>query len=280
MKRHVVKAGAIAAVCLMIALAAGCGPRRGRAQETPAKRVIVTSDTILAGIISSLLPEERFTVSAIMPPNQCPGHFDVKLSDIEKMRKADLAAYFSGMPFMEKARGKPGASISFESGSRNWMVPEVYAEGVRLVASKLSAKFPEERAGVLTKEKKVLREVEKTAERLKKELAAAGVPGAPVLASSMQKEPLEWMGLRVVGEYGRPESLSAKDVVGLIKKGRQAGAAMVVDNMQSGPDMGESLAEALGAPHVVLTNFPSEKGYLFSLKENVRAVIDAHGKKK
>jgi zinc transport system substrate-binding protein len=102
-----------------------------------------------------------------------------------------------------------------------------------------------------------------------------GLFGKPVIASSMQKEPLEWMGFRVVGEYGRPEAMSAREVVRLSKIGRDQHAIVVVDNLQSGPDAGKGIAEALGVPHVVLTNFPSEKGYLATLGENVDAVVAA-----
>jgi zinc transport system substrate-binding protein len=91
----------------------------------------------------------------------------------------------------------------------------------------------------------------------------------------MQKEVLQWMGLRVVGEYGRPEAMSAREVVRLSKIGKDQHAIAVVDNLQSGPDAGKGIAEALGVPHVVLTNFPSEKGYLATLEGNVDAVVAA-----
>jgi zinc transport system substrate-binding protein len=102
-----------------------------------------------------------------------------------------------------------------------------------------------------------------------------GLFGKPIIVSSMQKEVLEWMGFRVVGEYGRPEAMSAKEVVRLSKIGRDQHAILVVDNLQSGPDAGKGIAETLGVPHVVLTNFPSEKGYLTTLRENVDAVVAA-----
>jgi zinc transport system substrate-binding protein len=54
---------------------------------------------------------------------------------------------------------------------------------------------------------------------------------------------------------------------------------MVVDNLQSGPDAGKGIAETLRVPHVVLTNFPSEKGYLATLRENVDAILTASKKK-
>jgi zinc transport system substrate-binding protein len=91
----------------------------------------------------------------------------------------------------------------------------------------------------------------------------------------MQKEVLEWMGFRVVGEYGRPEAMSTREVVRLSKIGKDHQAIAVVDNLQSGPDAGKGIAETLSVPQVVLTNFPSEKGYLATLKENVDAVMAA-----
>lgn len=50
--------------------------------------------------------------------------------------------------------------------------------------------------------------------------------------------------------------LSLKEVDHLIQTGREQGVALVVDNLQSGPDFGARLAYEVGAVHVVLTNFP------------------------
>jgi zinc transport system substrate-binding protein len=91
----------------------------------------------------------------------------------------------------------------------------------------------------------------------------------------MLKEPLEWMGFRIEGEYGRPESISAKEIAALTRMGREKRVAMIVDNLQSGPETGRGIAEALGAPHVVLSNFPSEKGYTATLNDSVDAVLTA-----
>jgi zinc transport system substrate-binding protein len=59
-------------------------------------------------------------------------------------------------------------------------------------------------------------------------------------------------------------------LAGIGKKNR---AVLVVDNMQSGPDAGRGIAETLAVPHVTLTNFPSEKGYLATVEENVKTVL-------
>jgi zinc transport system substrate-binding protein len=83
------------------------------------------------------------------------------------------------------------------------------------------------------------------------------------------------MGFTVIAQYGRQESISARELVRLLETGRSQEAVMVVDNYQSGPDVGKGIAASLGIPHVVLTNFPSEAGYLATLAENVGAVLTA-----
>jgi zinc transport system substrate-binding protein len=238
-------------------------------------RVIVTSDTILSGMIARLLPSPRYTVEAILPPGQCPGHYDVKLSDIQKLKKADMIVSFRGMPFMDKADPDGRVHLLVDAGGRNWMAPNSYIYGLELLANDLSKRFPKDKGEIARRKEDAVRKVKARANSLTQKVKRAGISGKPVIASAMQKEPLEWMGFRVVGEYGRPEAMSARDVVRLAKSGRDQQAIAVVDNLQSGPDAGKGIAEAMGAPHVVLTNFPSEKGYLSTLEENVDAVLAA-----
>jgi len=242
-------------------------------------RGIVTSDTLLSGMIASLLPPNRYSIKAILPPGQCPGHYDVKLSDIEKMKKADLIVSFRGMPFMDKAGVGGGGELLVDAGDRNWMAPDSYIYGLGILATELSKRFPEDKDEIMIRKENTVREVKAKANSLIAKIKGAAISEKAIIASSMQKEVLEWMGFRVVGEYGRPEAMSTREVVRLSKIGKNHHVILVVDNLQSGPDAGKGIAETLGVPHVVLTNFPSEKGYLATLRENVNVVLEASKKK-
>jgi zinc transport system substrate-binding protein len=226
-------------------------------------------------MIASLLPPNRYSIEAILPPGQCPGHYDVKLSDIEKMKKANLIVSFRGMPFMDKAGLDGGAQLLVDAGGRNWMAPDSYIYGLGILATELSKRLPEDKDEIMIRKENTVRKVKAGANLLIEKIKLTGLFGKSIIASSMQKEVLEWMGFRVVGEYGRPEAMSLKEVVRLSKIGKDHHVIMVVDNLQSGPDVGKGIAETLGVPHVVLTNFPSEKGYLATLRENVNAVLAA-----
>jgi zinc transport system substrate-binding protein len=268
---------AIASIALLGVSSTNSNTSKEGNAKTP--RGIVTSDTLLSGMIASLLPTNHYSIEAILPPGQCPGHYDVKLSDIEKMKKADLIVSFRGMPFMDKTGLGGVAHLLVDAGGRNWMAPDSYTYGLGILATELSERFPEDKDEIMIRKENTVREVKAGANSLIEKIKRMGLFGKPIIASSMQKEVLEWMGFRVVGEYGRPEAMSIREVVRLSKIGRDQHVIVVVDNLQSGPDVGKGISETLGVPHVVLTNFPSEKGYLATLRENVNAVLEASKKK-
>jgi len=242
-------------------------------------RGVVASDTLLAGMLASLLPSGRYFVDVILPPGQCPGHYDVKLSDMEKVKKATLVVSFKGMTFMEQSGLDAGTLLLVDGEGRNWMAPDSHIRGIGILAGELSRRFPEDGREIAARKDLAVAGMKAKAEELSARIRQAKVRGMPVIASSMQKEPLEWMGFRVVGEYGRPETMSARDLVRLSKVGRETGVLLVVDNLQSGPDAGKGIAETLAAARVTLTNFPSEKGYLATLEQNVDDVLRAANRK-
>lgn len=247
----------------------------GHAGAVETRTLVVTSDTILSGMAVALLPPDRYRIEAILPPGQCPGHYDVKLSDIEKMQKAALVISFRSLPFMEKAKTDTPRRLKIDNGGRNWMAPDSYIFGLDRLAQELIGVFPDERKEIEIRKEATVRHVREEARMLKDMALTAGISGSAVLSSSMQKEPLEWMGFRVVGVYGRPEALSVREVSRLLRLGKEKRIVAVVDNLQSGPDAGKSIAETLGKPHIVLNNFPSESGYLTTLRKNVEAVLKA-----
>jgi zinc transport system substrate-binding protein len=264
----------VVALMLLGFLPAGC-QKSALSEQTKSRKRIVTSDTILLGMSESLLPSEHFEVAAILPPGQCPGHYDIKLTDIAKVSRADIVVSFLGMPFMKHAEVDGTRQLLIDAKDRNWMAPDSYIAGLNLLADRFSERFPEHKRKISMRQRLTIMEVAEKNKSLSDRIKRAGVSQIPVIASSMLKEPLEWMGFRVVGEYGRPESISAKEIAALIRMGREKKAAMIVDNLQSGPEAGKGIAEALGAPHVILSNFPSEKGYAATLSDNVDAVLAA-----
>jgi ABC-type Zn uptake system ZnuABC Zn-binding protein ZnuA len=122
-------------------------------------RGIVTSDTLLSGMIALLLPPNRYSIEAILPPGQCPGHYDLKLSDIEKMKKADLTVSFRRMPIMDKAGLGGEAQLLVDAEGHNWMAPDSYLYGLAILATGLAKRFPADEDEIVRRKEEAIRKV-------------------------------------------------------------------------------------------------------------------------
>jgi zinc transport system substrate-binding protein len=230
---------------------------------------------MLSGMASRLVPDSAFSVISILPPDQCPGHYDIKLSDLRAMQDAALVLYFEDMPIGKQMSGTGAPKAALSTGGANWMVPENYLKGLDQVALALVNAFPQHARIIEHNHEAYRREIETLAGTLRARLDRAGARDAAAAGSAMQAETLEWMGLEVLCAYGRPESFSPRTVRDCVNAARKRGAALVADNLQSGPDAGAGIAQTLGVPHVTLRNFPSAKGYPATLEENASKVIEA-----
>ena len=136
------KSGFFTVLPLLILFFIGC--QNEMREKAPVNKIhVVASDTILSGMSEALLPSEKFEVTVILPPGQCPGHYDLKLSDITRVKNADLVVSFRGMPFMQGAEIDENRYFPVDSRGRNWMVPDTYIAGLETLAEKLSELFPE-----------------------------------------------------------------------------------------------------------------------------------------
>jgi zinc transport system substrate-binding protein len=80
---------------------------------------------------------------------------------------------------------------------------------------------------------------------------------------------VKWTGLNVVATYGRPDSLSLQMVDDLVDFGRTNSVWLVIDNVQCGSDTGADIAQALGIPVVILSNFPGGLRYTDTWEQSV-----------
>jgi len=238
-------------------------------------RLVVASDTLVGSMLESLLPQGEFEVYTILPSDQCPGHYDVKLSDIEKVETAELSVYFKDMPIGKRIMEAGRSGIALSESGENWMLPGNYIKGAGILAGELEEKFPEFSNDIARNFGKLEREVTVAGDALKNRLSEAGCEKAVAVVARMQKDQLEWMGFETICLYGRPESFSSRTVAECVTEAKKKGAVLVADNLQSGPDAGSGIAESLGIPHITLKNFPSEDGYIATIENNVNIVIES-----
>jgi len=234
----------------------GCAPT-----ET-SRLKIVTSTSLLASIVERV-GDDRVDVVNIIPPAQCPGHFDVKPSDIQKLADADLFLLhgWQGEKFSQKliaSANNPDLIVAVPKidipGS--WMAPPVQLNAIDKITAILS-QADEKNSSAYRKSAAELKSKFKTKEAgIKAKLAKEDLSSINVMCAEMLVEFVQWIGLNVIATYGRPDSLTPQAVKELVDKGRAAGVTLIIDNLQSGQDAGAGIAEELGCKRIILSNFP------------------------
>jgi len=223
---------------------------------------MVAGSSLIAGIAQDIA-YGKLEVHNLIPPGMCPGHYDVKPSDVELL--ANSKALFihnwqqdkANITGLIEAADNPGLIIKVIAVEGNWMAPPVQAEAVDKIAQALGDIDPENSAYYQQKAGEREQAILANGKEIQSRLKEAKVSGVKVICADEQAGFVEWAGFAVVATYGRPEELSIAEVEQLIIQAREAGVALVIDNLQSGgTENSETMAQDIGAAQVTISNFP------------------------
>jgi len=232
----------------------------GCAAPTPSQLRVVTSTSLLASIVERV-GGDRVDVVNIIPPAQCPGHFDVKPGDIQKL--ADAAIFlmhgWQGEQFSQEliaSANNPDLAVFVLDIQGNWMTPPVQLQAIDEITAIL-CQADANNSSVYQKSAAELKgNIEAKGAEVKARLAQANLSSVNVMCADQQMGFVKWAGFNVVDIFGRPDSLTPQIVKELVDKGKQGKVALIIDNLQSGQDAGKGIAEELGCRRVILSNFP------------------------
>ena len=79
----------------------------------------------------------------------------------------------------------------------------------------------------------------------------------------------------IVFAYRRAGELTPGMMAEAIKQAKHEQVRLIVDNLQSGSDVGLAIAEEVNTKHIVLTNFPLGNSYPEALAQNFSTVVQA-----
>jgi len=223
---------------------------------------IMAGSSLIGNIIQDVA-DGKMETRTLIPPGVCPGHYDVKPSDIEALANSkalfihDYQQYFQNVNGAIEAAGNPDLIITVLNVTGNWMVPAVQAEAVGKIAQALGEIYPEDAAYYQGNATERVQAILAKGEDVKNTLREAGAEGVKVMCAEMQAGFVSWAGFDVVATFGRLEDLSPADVAQLITDAEEAGAALIIDNLQSGSTtLGASMGPDIEAIPVTISNFP------------------------
>jgi ABC-type Zn uptake system ZnuABC Zn-binding protein ZnuA len=247
----------ISAVLLTLAIfLPGCS--RGEASNN---LTVVTTTSLISSIVERV-GGDKVEVADIIPPAQCPGHFDVKPSDIQMLANANLFLMhgWQGEQFSQQliqSANNPGLKAVSLNIQGNWMTPAVQAQALGNITSILAEIDPQNASYYQSNANSELAAITTKNSELETRLAAANLGQINVICDSQVTDLVQWAGFNVVASYPSPDTITPKMLQDLIDQGKQAGVALIIGNLQSGSsDMAVTMADGIGAVQITLSNFP------------------------
>lgn len=229
-------------------------PSLGIQQE---KLTIVATSTVIS-TIAAQVGGDNVKVHTLIPAGFCPGHYDLRPKDIATLNNSDLllahGTEFQFQWFKDLLHSIEAKPI-IKNVSRTWQNPQ----GARQITNHIVDALV--RYGNFDSEceqnrEEVMTTFNRTVANITSRSQTKKVSDINVVCMLWQKPFVQWIGYNVVDTYKPPETLSSARVSALINKGKEQGVGLVIDNLQSGTEIGEKLAEEIGCVHVVLSNFP------------------------
>ena len=251
------------------------------------KLKVVTSTSLIAQIVERV-GDDNVDVVNIIPPAQCPGHFDVKPGDIQRLAEADLFLLhgWQGEKFSQELIASADNSdlsvVTLDiqtTENQNWMVPAVQREAVDIIASALCQVDTEKYAvyqelATECKDKISAKEV-----AIEAQLAQADPSSVNVICAEMQAGFIKWVGLNIVATYTRDDPDVPQVARELVDKGRVGNVTLLIDNLQSGQDAAKAIAADIGCTRIILSNFPGgfddTETWEKTIDRNIELILEA-----
>jgi zinc transport system substrate-binding protein len=223
---------------------------------------IMAGTSLITDIIQDVA-DGKLEAYTLIPPGMCPGHYDVKPSDVETLANSRVLIIHNWQQNMKNINGlveaadNPDLVIKVIDVPDMPMVPQIQAETTDKIAQALGEIDPENLAYYQEKAAERTQAILAKGEEVKDKLQDANVSGVTVVCAEYQAGFAEWAGFDVVATFGRPEDLSPADLAQLITEAEQTGVALIIDNLQSGATtLGESIGQDIEAIPVTISNFP------------------------
>lgn len=246
----------VAFICLMFAttLLASVQPVTANGD----KPLVVCTTSMLASIVEDLT-DGSVDIKYLVSPSMCPGHYDVKPGDVETIRSASLilahGMEWSGWlrDLVSSANQTGDLHVAIYNVTGPWNTPPMLKQKYQSIASILSDTLGLDVSSTLSK---CLDAIDQVDAELKNIANKYGFNGTPVACMLWQKGFIQYLGFKIVATYGPTEYLSQSDIEEIETNITTYGAKLVIDNLQSGVEVGKKIAEDTGIVHVALINFP------------------------
>jgi len=220
---------------------------------------------------------DNLSVVRLAEPGTCPGHFDIRPSQVAELRQCRALLRFDFQKSLDaKLAGTDTnqprvAQVTLNGGKCR---PDSYLAACRQIADHLVALDLLARTNANTRLQAITSRLEHLSRDASNRVARVGLAGLPVIASAHQRDFCEWLGLKVVATFRAADTASIGEIEAAIDAGQLAQIKLLIANLPEGRRIADALAERLKARVVVFENFPALRHGRVSFDEMLSANVE------
>ncbi len=240
---------------------------------------IAASNSLLECAVLDLLGDATQVVR-LAEPGMCPGHFDLRPSQVAELRHCRLLLrldFQSSLDTRLTGATQDGLHIAEVTIPGGLCEPESYLSACRQTAGALVKAGHLDRAQAGERLAAIEQRLANLTDECHRKVAA--LDGLPVLASCHQEAFCRWLSLRVVATFRGADTESSKQFGEAVAAAKEARVRTVVANQPEGRKAADFLADGLGGRVVVFGNFPDLGGRHRSfddlVADNVARLLEA-----
>ncbi len=205
----------------------------------------------------------RGTILRLAEPGMCPGHFDIRPSQVNDLRQCRVLLRFDFQRSLDARLGDlTGGSLEIREIRipGGLCEPSSYLAACRQVADALVAGLLVDRTAAGQRLTAIETRVARTAASCRDRVNKAGWSGRSVVCSAHQDAFCAWLGLKVAATFSGADSASVGQIEEAIRAGESAAVSAVIANLPEGRRVADALGRRLSARVVVFGNFPTMQG--------------------
>jgi zinc transport system substrate-binding protein len=239
--------------------------------------IAVTSSYLEAAVRDIRLQEVPLV--RLAGPSMCPGHFDMRPSQISDLARCRLLVRFDFQRSLdEKLSDQTKLSILSVALPGGICVPDTYLEVCRQIADHFVSAGEMERPAAERRLDEIANRMTTLTDTVRRKINATGLRGAPVLTSGHQAAFCQWLGLRPVATFSGGDTAGTGEIDQAVKAGQSADVTIIGANEPEGRRLADALADRLHARVVVFANFPEpdkESAFDNMVFGNLTALLEA-----
>jgi zinc transport system substrate-binding protein len=251
------------------------------APQGVARKIVITATTSDVQLIAKAVGADRVDAAVMIAPTICPSNTDLSPETLKRISKSNIVLsrpyekWVSSLKY--KAVGDTAVLYKTLKTEGNLMIPYINIRAAREFEEIISlldlssADYYKDNLAAYAYS------VTFKATELQKQFAK--YKNVKVVCNNRLQTFLEWLGFNVVAVYGKKEEMSARELTKIHQTIQDEGVTLVVDNLQSGTDIGFMLSEDNKTKYAVISNFPLGGNYLSTLEDNAQKLLKALAQK-